>query len=559
MRKLINFLVEIFLQQSGKQRAFLFVSLILTGFAGWFEVKILGLIGPLFSSLGSAEIDRENAILLMIFAVLSAVARVLQIRFGHGYVYGIGHLLSRSTLDNALDADYIELKTSHSSILLKRFDIINVVINAVLTPVLILLSSSLLALAIAASLFMTQPIIAIVGVGGLAIFYSAAGIFSRNALLRNSATFSRAQGERLFLIREAVEGYRELRIGGQISRYSSRFSSVDKLLRKAQVWNLVIGSTPRFVLEAMVFVVLGGFVLWSPVQNGENGTLFVGVLATFALGAQRILPHAQSIYASVTSIVGHYVLIDELATPLFKGPSPRVKENNGNSIANVPEYSEIKFKSVGYTYPNSQSPVFSNLNITLDKGSKTALVGTSGTGKSTFLELFAGLLKPSEGSIEVNKIDLTDLDISLWHHQIAYVPQSPFVLSDTLRRNLNLGDQMASLPDEKYIEALESVGLRQWYETLPSGLEYHVGENGRNLSGGQKQRLAIARALLSGKSVLILDEVTSNLDAENEANVLDLVLCLPKDYTVICSLHKAKEVDRFDRVVTFSNSGITLS
>lgn len=559
MNKLSRFLIQIFRQQSKIQRVAFFSSLALTGLAAWLEIQVLGLVGPLFSSLGTSEINSGNAVLLMIFALLSAGARILQIRIGHGYVYGIGHLLSVSALKNALSADYIDLKRSHSSVLLKRFEVINIVINSVLTPILILMSSSLLALAISISLFMTDSILAIVGIGAIATFYMIAALLSRKALLQNASTLSHTQGERLFLIREAIEGYRELKIGGQIDNYRSRFASVDNFLRLAQVRNLVIGSTPRFVLEATVFVLLGVLVIWSPLSDNGNGTSLIGVLATFAIGAQRLLPHAQSIYSSISSITGHYDLIAELATPLFEEKSASQKQQRNLDPTKYTEGNTIEFKELAYSYPGSEAPVFRNLNLTIKRGTKAALIGPSGTGKSTFLELFGGLLSPTEGCIEIDNVKLSDMDISTWHSEIAYVPQSPFLLSDTLRENLSLGATNTPIPDDELVEALHAVGLGSWFKHLSEGLEYHVGENGENLSGGQRQRLAIARALVGEKTVLILDEVTSNLDADNEANILALILSLPRRYTIICSLHKAKVLDQFDCIVTFSPTKIECS
>jgi len=552
MHSLFKFLIQIYRQQSASERALLYISLALTGTAASLEIKVLGLVGTLFADIGNSVVNTNSAILLVIFSILNAVVRVLQIRISHGYVYGIGHLLSCSALENSFNADYIDLKKSHSSILLKRFEIINVIINSVLTPFVIFLSSSLLAVAIAVSLFMTDPTLAFVGLSGLATFYAVAVLVSRKALLHNAATLSRTQGERLFLVREAITGFRELKIGGQIEKYGSHFSKVDRLLRAAQVRNLVIGSAPRFILEAMVFVVLAILVLWPQPTGGDIGAPLIGVLATFALGVQRLLPHAQSIYSSISSVVGHYDLITELATPLFNVSTQRQREYSTYFLPITSTIGEIRLRRISYTYPDSNTPVFRNLNLTIKRGTKVALVGPSGTGKSTFLELISGLLIPSEGTIEVNDVSLSDVDISLWQSQLAYVPQSPFVLSDTLRENLSLGALGHTLSDQRLVDALKAVGLDDWFQHLPEGLEYHVGENGINLSGGQKQRLAIARALVGDRTILILDEVTSNLDAENEANVLDLILSLPKQYTVICSLHKVKVLDQFDEVFNFA-------
>lgn len=559
MRELLNFVRLLLQLQSPRQKINFVATLALTALAAWLEFKVLTLVGPLVASLGDAAVNVYLAWLLIALACLSTVVRILQIKVGHGYVYSLGHLLSTMTLRNALHADYIELKRSHSSVLLKRFEMINVAINSILTPLLILFSSALLTIAIGLSLLLTNPIFTLIGFGGLVGFYLFAAMFSRKALLRNAIVFNQRQGDRLFLIRETVSGIRELRIGALIDSYQARFQDVDHDLRQSQVRNLVLGTSPRFILEALIFVGLAGAVIWSSQQPAGSGTTLLSLLATFGLGAQRLLPHAQSIYSSFSSIVGHNAMITELSNPLFRqdelSPAP---DHQKNMIISDPN-GTINFESIGFRYPGAASNIFDAITLEINRGTRVALVGQSGSGKSTFLEILCGLLTPTDGHLRVNGCVIDRETQSSWQRNIAYVPQSPFIITGSVRENVLLGSCQQGEQDDLVRQVLADVGLGEWLSRLSEQLDYNVGENGSKLSGGQRQRLAIARALAGGKTVLVMDEITSNLDAENEAAILNLILSLPRRYTIVCSLHKSQVLDRFDKIVKFGDSGLVLS
>jgi ABC-type transport system involved in cytochrome bd biosynthesis fused ATPase/permease subunit len=270
------------------------------------------------------------AISLVFLSWLSTLIRVTQVKIGHGYIYGLGHTLSAETLRNALYADYIELKSAHSSLLLKRIEMINIAINSVLTPILLLVVSGVTVIAISVGLFFTDVQVAIIGISGLTCFYVISALIFRKALLQNSVLFNNAQGERIFLMREVVSGFRELKVGALIENYQKRFELVDDRFRKSQVKNIVLGSSPRFVLEGILYTAVALIVYWASLQGNETGVVIISTLATFALGAQRLLPHAQTIYSSASSIIGHHSMIAELCSPLFKERPPLTQVTQSN-------------------------------------------------------------------------------------------------------------------------------------------------------------------------------------------------------------------------------------
>jgi ABC-type multidrug transport system fused ATPase/permease subunit len=556
MHAITKLIKSLYHQQTVGQRAKLVFAMFLMIVSAFFEFKIITLIGPLVATAGSqiSEQTIAAATSLAVFAVLGGIARVLQIYVGHGYVYDLGHLLSKTTLRNALNTDYLSLKTSHSASLLKRFEMINVAINSVLTPLMVLLNNLVVSIAIAASLIITNFQVGVFGLGTLGFFYISILLLSRNALLRNAQEFSATQGERIFLIREATSGYRELMIGGLVQGYQERFGDVDRRLRRSQVLNLVLGASPRFVLEALAFMAIAAGIAWSQLVGGVSFSEFMSIVATFAIGAQKLVPCSQAIYSSIASIIGHHSMIQELGHPLFREPHAVSMSGTKLDSAVLAPESIVKINGLGFGYPGAVRQVFTGLKLEIYPGERIALVGGSGSGKSTFLELFCGLLEADAGAITVGGVGLEQIAIDSWQKRIAYVPQQPFLVSGSIRENLLFGTPANIIRDEDLVRTLKSVDLTGWLNNLPNGLEFDVGENGANLSGGQRQRLSIARALLSGRSIFVLDEITSNLDARNEADILDLILSLPKNITVVCSLHKAPDLTRFDKVVSFSGT-----
>jgi ABC-type multidrug transport system fused ATPase/permease subunit len=219
------------------------------------------------------------------------------------------------------------------------------------------------------------------------------------------------------------------------------------------------------------------------------------------------------------------------------------------SLGHVPQlaFENIEVDSLVFSYEGIESPVLNNVNVHIRKGEAVGFVGQSGSGKSTLIDIMLGLLHPQGGLVSVNGQRIDDVKQS-WQQQIGYIPQTIFLMDDSLRRNIAIGIADKEIDELAITEALKSAQLEDFVASLPEGIDTVVGERGVRLSGGQRQRIGIARALYHRPSVLVLDEATSSLDTETEHGVMQAVQALQGDKTVIIVAHRLSTVEYCDRL-----------
>ena len=266
------------------------------------------------------------------------------------------------------------------------------------------------------------------------------------------------------------------------------------------------------------------------------------ILGALALGAQRLLPVMQQLYDSWTRILGNSAVIDDVVRRLSL-PVAAAAEN----VAPLTFANRIEFRAVGYGYADRAHHAVENLNFTIRRGSRVALVGATGAGKTTTVDLLMGLLEPSFGEILVDGTVLTDLNRQAWQANVAHVPQILFLADATVAQNI--GAVIA--PDmERVREAAAMAQLNDFIAALPHGLDTRVGERGVQISGGQRQRLAIARAIYKNSPLLVFDEATSALDSATEEAVLRAIERLQREgRTIVIVSHRASTTAGCDQVL----------
>ena len=282
----------------------------------------------------------------------------------------------------------------------------------------------------------------------------------------------------------------------------------------------------------------------------NNEKEFIINLAVFAFAAQKLLPLVNTIFNSWASLKSYFYIIEDIHTLLNRN-----NEVNSNITTKHKEIffkKDIIFKNVSFKYKDSPKNIFNNLNIKLDYKTINGFIGRTGSGKSTFLDLLIGLLKPSSGKILIDGTELDINNLNSWHQMISHVPQNSFILNSTLKDNIVLNNFGNNIDEERISKVCKEANIDKFLRDLPDGLNTIIGEKGLNLSGGQRQRITIARALYANKPILILDEATNALDYETEEQILNNINNNYSDKTILMVSHRVENLKFVDRIIDLS-------
>jgi ATP-binding cassette, subfamily B, bacterial PglK len=264
----------------------------------------------------------------------------------------------------------------------------------------------------------------------------------------------------------------------------------------------------------------------------------------FGAVALRLIPSANRIWGAIANIRANISSMDIFVNDMLQTSS--VEESYRSSLGRGVAHS-LEVNSLSYAYPGSEQLALNNLNLVISSMTTIGIAGRSGAGKSTLLDVLLGLHRPSQGSVLVDGQDIW-CNLLEWRASIGYVPQQIFILDDTLRRNIAMGEQDATIDDVKVLLALTKANLGSFLSELPEKLETKLGESGARLSGGQRQRIGIARALYRNPGVLFLDEPTSALDKDTEQSITETLQLLHKTITIIIIAHHVTMMELCDHI-----------
>jgi ATP-binding cassette, subfamily B, bacterial PglK len=315
-----------------------------------------------------------------------------------------------------------------------------------------------------------------------------------------------------------------------------------------------IDKIPKAIIEFISIFALTSIIIFK-ISIGVNPSSIVPSLGLVALAAIRMMPSANRVISLANRVKVSMPLFNEMYDDLFSIKNNVDKKDKVNSESDCNKLaftSEISVNGISFSYPNKMESVLQNISFKIPKGSFVGIVGPSGAGKTTFVDILLGLLQPKSGTITVDGID-TKKKLSSWLYDISYVPQSIYLIDGSIKENIALGIEEKNIDDENINKVLKMAELYDFVCSLPEGLNTRVGERGAMLSGGQKQRIGIARALYNQPAVLILDEATSALDNATEKSITDTILKLKGQITIISIAHRISTLDGCDFKIKFEN------
>jgi ABC-type multidrug transport system fused ATPase/permease subunit len=353
-------------------------------------------------------------------------------------------------------------------------------------------------------------------------------------------------------IDESVTGIKEIKIANKenyfISGYADCGAGYVNAVQKYGLYN----STPRLLIETIAIAGMIGYML-IVMAGGQNLTDLVAQLTVMAAAAARLLPSANRINNYLTSIAYFEPFLMNVSDNLQSEINDSsVNYNDGDyrkkiSVEKLPVTKTIDMVDISYKYPNTDKYILENANMSIPVGKSVGIVGTSGAGKTTIVDVLLGLLKPESGKILADGVDVSE-HYQGWLKNIGYIPQTIFMVDSTIRKNVAFGYADEDIDDNKVWQALKEASLDEFVRSLPEGLDTSIGERGIRLSGGQRQRIGIARALFEDPEVLVLDEATSALDNETESAIMESINKLHGRKTLIIIAHRLQTIEKCDMV-----------
>ena len=510
-----------------------------TSGAAWIEPAL----APIARAIG-VTIYSAAALIFMTAAIMAAAIRLALSWASQSFTLGFGHELSVEIQRRVLHQPYIFHVTEHSSRILASLEKVQILSSGVLLQLMQAASAVVIGSFIifaVASVDLAAAAIAGVAFGAC---YLLVFRFASPRLARDAAILGEAYDRRLRLIQESLGGIRDVIIDQSQPAHLEDFRAIDAQFSRARLSSGFLITAPRFVLEAAGMVLIAALAtILSATDRGLAMTL--PLLGALSLGALRLLPLLQQLYQAWVSLSANRSILAEVGS-LLSLPPPAAD----TTAEALPFVRSIQFTGVSFSYPNRDRPAVRSIDLEIARGARVAIVGKTGSGKSTLVDLLMGLIEPSEGTIAVDGVPLEGPRRRAWQRSVAHVPQSVFIADASVARNIALGGNSDSIDMERVAQAARLARLDDVIAELPNGLDTRAGEGGAMLSGGQRQRLGLARAIYKDAPVLILDEATNALDQETEQLVLKSLDQLQENgRTIILISHRESAVQGCDMVV----------
>jgi ATP-binding cassette subfamily B protein len=428
----------------------------------------------------------------------------------------------------------------------------NGVIYSIIVPALTLISSSVMLIAILIALLAVEPVIALAAFGGFGLIYASIIRLTRKQLLADSQRIARESSHVIKSLQEGLGGIRDVLIDGSQATYCHIYRNADLPLRRAQGNNLFISSSPRYAMEALGMMLIAALA-YSLAQRTDGIAKAIPILGALALGAQRLLPVLQQAYGSWISIQGGQASLQD-TLELLDQTLPDYADQQ--AAKPLPFKHNISLKQLGFRYSPQTPYVLKQINLTIAKGSRVGFIGTTGSGKSTLLDIVMGLLKPTDGALEIDGQPLTPINNRAWQAHIAHVPQAIFLADSSIEENIAFGVPKDHIDPQRVRQAARQAQIADSIESWPEQYKTFVGERGIRLSGGQRQRIGIARALYKQADVIIFDEATSALDNETEQDVMQAIENLSKELTILIIAHRISTLKNCSQIVELGETCI---
>ncbi len=521
------------------------------------SVNEAGIVGTLYRALGCRNVQ-QFAMLMLVGLLLAFIAKnaflFIQTKMQLAFVYNNQFETSRKMMINFMKRPYEYYLNAETAVIQRNItsDVNNM--YAMVLSILQLMSEFVVFFFLGTFLIIQDPVMCIT-IGGLLI----AVLFIIKVVLKPIMIRAGKENQDYYSglfkwINQAVTGIKEIKIANKESYFISEYAKCGNGYVQAVKRYSLYNTAPKLLIET---ICIAGFVVYMLIAFavGKDMNSIVVSISAFAVAAIKLLPSANRINNQLTNIA--------YFEPFFYGASDNLQADISDktivydadaytgkeTVEKLPIHNNILLKDISYKYPNTEKYIFDHMDMEIPIGQAVGIVGTSGSGKTTVVDIMLGLLEMESGTITADGTDVnTKENYPRWLGNVGYIPQTIFMLDSDIRHNVAFGVPDTLIDDEKVWAALKEAQLDAFVKDLPRGLDTEIGERGIRLSGGQRQRIGIARALFNDPKVLILDEATSALDNGTEAAIMESINSLHGRKTLVIIAHRLQTIEKCDMV-----------
>lgn len=568
----MNILKTIYSLLNQKQRLQSFYQVIIIIISMFFEILSLGMLIPIITLISTNDLNIKYPnlknllekignpsqylllqyilILFVAIYIIKTLFMVFATWYNYKFVFNLQMFFSEKIFRGYLYQSSLFHSLNNTSVLIQNSTLLIATLSHVLINILIISSEIISAFAILILLFKVQPLSILIIFITFTPFIYLFNFFTKKLLLRIGKSYQNFEGVRIKLLQEGLGASKEIKLMGKeeffIKQYDKNNITSLSLFQKQQT----LQAFPKFLMEflAAISICLLVFILGNDKKDLSE---LITTLALLAGAAFRLIPSINRIIASSQTIRFNTSAIDTLK----KEFESMDKINNEEKFKILDFVNNITLENIYFRFPNSEKYTIENLSMKIPIGNTVGIIGSTGAGKSTLIDIILGLLNPSEGVVKINHVPILSATKS-WQKHIGYVPQSIYLIDDTLRKNIAFGLSEEEIDDDLVNQAIKFSQLENLVKLLPNGLDSEIGERGVRLSGGERQRIGIARALYNSPKILVLDEATSSLDVNTERDVMNSVLLLKNKITIIIVAHRLTTVENCDYLYKIKNGKI---
>lgn len=500
------------------------------------------------------ESDKAFGIAVMLLLIVAFVLKNIYIYFMqkamYHFVYTNQFRTSERMMKNYMRRGYEFYLNADTAVIQRSItsDVNNM--YGLILALLQLISESIVFVVLSVVLLVSDPLMTIIIASLLGITLLIIKVVIKPIMHRAGEDNQEYYSNLFKWINQTVIGIKEVKIGGREKYFIDTYAEYGKGYVNAVQRYTLYNNIPRLVIETVCVAGIVAYLLFLFLNGGQTENL-LDIIAAFGVALMRMMPCANRINNQLNSI--------SYFEPFFMGVSDNLQDeidgkNTDVSVFEVqkeklPVKNEIVMKDISYKYPNTEKWILKDANVTIPIGSAVGIVGETGSGKSTFVDVLLGLLVMQKGEITADGQNIFEgNNYRKWLKNVGYIPQTVFMIDDTIRKNVAFGIPEDEIDEERVWEVLKEAQLDEFVKSLPEGLETGIGERGIRLSGGQRQRISIARALYDDPAVLVLDEATSALDNDTEKAIMDSINHLHGKKTLIIIAHRLQTIEKCDAV-----------